>query len=297
MKTRRSGDGLLLFDRNTGLNILFDEMKIPSSQWSRAPRFVSFALTNLCDLHCPFCYAPKQTASLDFRDLVSWAKELDQHDCIGVGFGGGEPTLYPRFPELCNVLTQSTQLSVSFTTHGHRFSTKLRDQLVGGVHFIRVSMDGVRGTYEQIRNRRFCEFLNQLKIIKDTSPFGINFVVRDTTITDLDEAADLAFEEGAKELLLLPERSSTGLQERTLQKLREWISTTSSSIRLSISESQMIDGIPLANPFLKEKSLQSYIHVNAFGNVSQTSFHQRNSVNIKKSEGILAAIAEYEGGQ
>lgn len=59
VKLRVGPDGLHLFDRRTGLNMLFDEIEAPEEQWSRAPRQVSIALTNACDLACSFCYAPK----------------------------------------------------------------------------------------------------------------------------------------------------------------------------------------------------------------------------------------------
>ncbi len=38
------------FNRKTGINVLVDEFKPPFSLWSTAPRQVSIALTNACDL-------------------------------------------------------------------------------------------------------------------------------------------------------------------------------------------------------------------------------------------------------
>jgi hypothetical protein len=37
-----------MFDRTSGLNILVDEISVPPENWSVAPRYVSFALTNSC---------------------------------------------------------------------------------------------------------------------------------------------------------------------------------------------------------------------------------------------------------
>jgi len=65
MKVRKGPDGIHLFDRNTGVNILLDETIPPSSSWSASPRQVSIALTNACDLVCPHCYAPKRKAVLE----------------------------------------------------------------------------------------------------------------------------------------------------------------------------------------------------------------------------------------
>ena len=96
LKVRMGIAGVHLFNRNTGINILIDEIIPPVSMRSIAPRQVSIALTNACDLNCSHCYAPKNPAVLDFDRLKSWLAELDTNDSIGVGFGGGEPTLYPR---------------------------------------------------------------------------------------------------------------------------------------------------------------------------------------------------------
>ena len=92
-KIRAGAAGLHLFNRNTGTNVLVDEIKLPLNLWSAAPRQVSIALTNACDLTCAHCYAPKHSAALDFDQLTNWLIDLDLNGCIGVGFGGGEPTL------------------------------------------------------------------------------------------------------------------------------------------------------------------------------------------------------------
>ena len=100
--------GLHLFNRATGSNILIDEIVPPPASWSLAPRHVSVALTNACDLSCPHCYAPKNFAALDLSKLVRWLIELDANGCLGVGFGGGEPTLYPELCELSSFVEQKT---------------------------------------------------------------------------------------------------------------------------------------------------------------------------------------------
>lgn len=154
-KVRVGPSGVHLFDRETGLNVLLDEIQAPPDSWATAPRQVSVALTNACDLACPHCYAPKNPAALDFRRLTGWLNELDANGCLGVGFGGGEPTLYRRFPELCRYAARNTGLAVTFTTHAHHLTDALVAGLAGSIHFVRVSMDGVGPTYEALRGRPF----------------------------------------------------------------------------------------------------------------------------------------------
>src|SRR5438477_13025032 len=125
MKIRVARSGLQLFDRLSGLNVLIDETSPPSDKWSLAPRYCSIALTTACDLTCPHCSAPNQHASLDQERVVRWALELDRHGCLGIGFGGGEPTLFPKFANLCQRIAGESDLAVSFTTHGHLLTSTL----------------------------------------------------------------------------------------------------------------------------------------------------------------------------
>lgn len=51
-KIRLSEAGVHLFDRVSGLNVLLDEVDVPQEQVSPAPRYLSVALTNACELRC-----------------------------------------------------------------------------------------------------------------------------------------------------------------------------------------------------------------------------------------------------
>jgi pyruvate-formate lyase-activating enzyme len=237
-KVRAGPSGLHLFDRNTGWNVLVDEVGIPPAQWARAPRQVSIALTNACDLNCSYCYAPKTHGLLDTDRLADWLCELDNNGCFGVGFGGGEPTLHRNFIEICQLAEKQTRLAVTFTTHAHRITSGHADKLKGSVHFVRVSMDGIGATYETVRGRSFAALTSRMEIIRGIAPFGINFVANALTLPDLDAALELSVKWGASEFLLLPERptdGTTGIDHQTLSRLRTWIHQYRGTIPLAIS--------------------------------------------------------------
>jgi MoaA/NifB/PqqE/SkfB family radical SAM enzyme len=137
--------------------------------------------------------------------LLSWIREADAKGCLGVGFGGGEPTLYPQFARLCREVFEQTDLAVSFTTHGHWHSPTLDRELSGKVNFVRLSMDGMHEVYEANRGRSFADFERALCRISAVTRFGINYLVNDATIQQLDESVNYAIERGAQEILLLPE--------------------------------------------------------------------------------------------
>ena len=161
MQMRAGPAGLHLFHRLTGTNILLDEVALPPSLWSSAPRTLSVALTNACDLHCPYCYAPKTSAHLHTELLLPWIDEMNSHGCLGIGFGGGEPTLCADLPRLCEYIQRNTHMAATFTTHGHHLDDSLASALSGNVHFLRLSMDGVGSTYEALRQRPFSRLLER----------------------------------------------------------------------------------------------------------------------------------------
>jgi len=274
-KLRSGPAGLHSFNRATGLNILSDEISVPSALWSRAPRHVSIALTNRCDLACAHCFAPKSRDELPYDTLMRWLSELDANGTLGVGFGGGEPTLYRRFSELCRHAARETALSVTFTTHGHHIDSSMADELRGAVHFIRVSMDGVGDTYESIRRRSFPVLQDRLRLIRGISDFGINIVVNERTMPELDEASAVAADAGATELLLLPQvavRTIGAITDATMQALRRWVDKYSGPLKLCINETHA-DGFPTCDPLVEERGLHAYAHIDAAGVIKPTSYH------------------------
>lgn len=221
-----------------------------------------------------YCYAPKRPASLEFHLLTTWLKELDENGCLGVGFGGGEPTLYRQFPEICRFAAENTNLAVTFTTHGHNLDEQLLANLSGKIHFLRISMDGVNSTYEALRGRPFSHLLNRIKFARELAPFGINYVVNRRTIADLDCAISIAANLGASEFLLLPEEpvnSRRGIDDCTLAILRNWIEFYSGPIPLAISEVNA-SGINVTNQFANESGLRGFAHIDAWGILKRTSY-------------------------
>ena len=246
-KVRLSEAGVHLFDRVSGLNVLFDEVDVPSEQFSPAPRYLSVALTNTCELHCAYCYAPKHAAALDVDRVVAWAVELDGAGCLGIGFGGGEPTAHPRFAQLCGQITHSTSMAVTFTTHGHRLTPGLTDALRGSVHFARLSVDGVGATYERLRRRPFAAVRDAAVLLRSVAPIGINAVVNADTIGELDDLAEFAADVGACELLLLPAQPTSatpGISEADAERLVRWVRASRPAVRLAISRSGLEGLVP-----------------------------------------------------
>ncbi|WP_245557689.1 radical SAM protein [Deinococcus peraridilitoris] len=266
-----------------------------------APRQVSIALTNACDLSCPYCYAPKSRHRLEFTRLKSWLLEFDELGCFGVGFGGGEPTLHPDFAEIVRFTAIQTEVAVTFTTHGHHLDRELARKLEGHVHFIRVSVDGVGTTYEALRKRPFQAVMQRLETARSLAPFGLNMVVNARTVGDLPAVAALAERVGARELLLLPEESTmgcTGIEADTLTQLRRWMDSYQGAVPLTMSETKA-ESFPTCRALPKERALDSYAHINAAGRLLPTSFSRigvtLESGNIRSALRALRMRSPEEG--
>ncbi|QEA39159.1 radical SAM protein [Pistricoccus aurantiacus] len=274
MKSRTGPNGVHLFDRLSGLNVLLDELRPEKAAWSTSPRQVSIALTNVCDLHCAYCYAPKHKASLHTDQVLGWLKELDNEGCFGIGFGGGEPTLHPDFVDICKRAARETQLAVTFTTHGHRLTPQLVEHLKGSIHFARISVDGVGRTYEKQRGKKFASLLRGMESIANLSPFGINVVVNEHTVAELDVISELAQKVGASELLLLPQQATTAvasMDKMVGRALQDWVSNYRGKVRLAVSEVGA-SGLPTCDPLPDERGLQSYAHIDASGVLRASSY-------------------------
>jgi MoaA/NifB/PqqE/SkfB family radical SAM enzyme len=276
-KVRYSEAGLHLFDRQSGLNILLDEVDVPMELRSRAPRYVSLALTNACGLRCAYCYAPKFAAALDAERVLAWAVELDSAGCLGIGFGGGEPTSHPRFVQLCEQITRNTSMAVTFTTHGHRLTPDIATALRGSVHFARLSVDGVGSTYERLRGRSFAAVRDAAALLRTVAPIGINTVVNADTIGELDALAEFAGEIGAFELLLLPQQE-TGAEPRIshedVQRLIHWVHNARPGMQLAVSRSGLEDSLPTVETIPGERRLDAHMHVDATGVLRPHAFSQ-----------------------
>ena len=127
--------------------MVLDEAVAAQEVWASAPRYVSIALTDSCELRCPVLYAPETSARLETARVLAWVRELDAAGCLGVGFGGGEPTAHPQFVEICARAAAATDLAITRRTFGPHSSACCSDFLVDLVHAFpsRLAVDAERG--------------------------------------------------------------------------------------------------------------------------------------------------------
>ena len=235
MKIRAERSGLHCFDRCSGTHILLDEVVPKPETLSIAPRTLSIALLNMCDLNCHFCYRPKTKDILPLEFVKRLAVAADELGTLEVTFGGGEPLLYPGIAALCEWIWTNTSLGISLTTHGHHLRDDLIRRLAGKISSIRFSIDGTEPYYSKIRGRPLAKLLEKIQALDWAVPFGVNVVVSSGHVAQLRQVADLAISLGAYDLLIIPEHHAgkIGLAEHEWNEIDEFIAEYSSRCKLS----------------------------------------------------------------
>ncbi len=289
MKLRREAKGLHLYDRSSGLHVLLDESPIPRESVDLGPAVMSIALTNACDLSCPFCYAPKSNHSLQTENIISWCRELDGLGTLEIAFGGGEPTLYRNLPELCRTLWSETDLGISITTHGQHLTRELVDGLTGVVSVVRVSIDGPEPYYSSIRRRPLRPLVECLDYVRGKIPLGINTVVNLQTLPRLGEMAAIVKRLGAIDWLLLPEvrDGQFTFTDSEWKLLDKWIAERRSEIDMRVSTEA---AKYLTCPVLLKNQIEDYAHISADGYLRGCSY-VRGGIPLQGST-ITAALRD-----
>ena len=114
----RTPEGLLLYNRESGLNILQESFKFPRFD---KPLYAQVKVTNKCNLHCTFCSQRSDSSFAHqwaFEELFTLFRYLDECQIGGIAVGGGEPFTFPRLAELVRKTWNETGLDVSITSNG-----------------------------------------------------------------------------------------------------------------------------------------------------------------------------------
>lgn len=282
MKIRYTTEGVHLFNRETGINVLLDECDVSEKDLSVAPANVSIALTNACNLKCLHCFAPKENACLDFGRLKGWLKELESAGCLGVGFGGGEPLLYHHFYDLIDFVHNETDMACTVTTNGTLLTERVIDAMSKDVDFLRISTNGRSLPSELI------------SLASDKLKVGVNMLLNRTTMSSLEDEAKRYADLGVDEILLLPQMSTNvvkGVDDGFISELDLIVREKQWPLRLSISAA-IADGFSCAVRIPGDQGLRQYAHINANGILKSDSLSEIG-VEID-SHGVIVALKELE---
>ena len=107
---------------------------------ARAPAFVTWALTERCQLRCRHCDMGHPTGELSPEARLDLAESLGRSAVWGVSLIGGEPTLAPDLVALARRLKDHGKF-VSLGTSGHHLGRHLDGLLDAGIDQITFSVD------------------------------------------------------------------------------------------------------------------------------------------------------------
>lgn len=183
---------LLLFERHTGLNVLLEGEETRHFQ-RIAPRTLLIAVTNICNLTCPFCYRDLESRSLwRYQTLMEFCQAADRWGVLEVAFGGGEPILFPHWTEFISELHDTTSLCLNFTTNGTLINDDFLRQIAGKYGQIRVSL------YEDNHWAQTAALLAQCQ-----ARFGVNWLITPAELGNIDNKFGQLLSLGVRDFLFL----------------------------------------------------------------------------------------------
>ena len=183
---------LLLFDRDTGENVLCDGPET-ASLVPVAPRVVQFGITNHCNLACQFCSRDLDAASGWTADTAfTVLAELAEAGVLEVAFGGGEPWTFRGFAQLVRRLHAETPLAVNVTTNGLALTP--------------ARLAEIAGCYGQLRISLYDDNDWRARVATCASAgarFGVNYLVTPARLPSLDTTVLELAALGCRDVLLL----------------------------------------------------------------------------------------------
>ena len=183
---------MLLFDRDTGTNILLDGPETAALR-PIAPRVVQFGITNRCNLACTFCSRDLTATSAWTADTAfTLLADLAAAGVLEVAFGGGEPWMFHGFSALVRRLHAETPLAVNITTNGLALTPARLAEIAGCYGQIRISLYDDNAWRARVAT---CAAAR--------ARFGVNYLVTPARLRELETTVLELVALGCRDVLLL----------------------------------------------------------------------------------------------
>lgn len=187
------------------------------------PEFISFTITNSCNLSCKMCgqwgengyLLPKGCNKKPDMPLSEWKKLVDEiafNNIHSVLLRGGEPFMFPGIIELLKYI-KSKGMFVSIDTNGSLLEKYAGEiAVLGGIH-LTVSIDGPEGLHEDIRGMKglFGRIKKGISALNSAEEKTGNKISKSITFTisrysyrGLGKMPDIARELGLRSICIVP---------------------------------------------------------------------------------------------
>jgi len=151
----------------------------------KAPFFVSWQITNRCNLRCLYCDIWRiQEAELTTSEVLETIDELQKMGTLAISFDGGEPLLRDDMGDIVTYC-KSKVLSVSINTNGKLVPKRVTE--IKNADYLKVSFDGPKEVHDFVRgNGAYDNTItaitaareNNLKVIVNTTltKFNLDYI-------------------------------------------------------------------------------------------------------------------------
>lgn len=199
-------------ERLTKLNDQLNDRYVPANEYENVityPKLITLTTTMRCNYRCWMCYQQDFTGDMDWRIVEKIKHVLPSVKTLQLF--GGEPLLYSRFEELCD-LAGKNYCEIEVITNGSLLNERRRTTLIdNNASLVKVSLEAAtQPTYDSIRGGDLEQVLgNMEKFAKERDAKGkdttlqINFVAMERNIRELPALTERAAAIGVDKLLVL----------------------------------------------------------------------------------------------
>ena len=167
-----------------------------------APSVAGLELTLRCPCRCQTCGSRAGAArarELEHDEWLGVIQALAQLGCRRISLLGGEPLLYPRWPELAEA-ARSRDLVVDLISSGQGLdqdvARKIRDS---GLHAVTISVDGLADTHDRQRGVQGCfaQALGAIRLLDQTGLMvGVTSQLNQENLAELEALAPILEDAG-----------------------------------------------------------------------------------------------------
>lgn len=183
-----------------------------------APIYVEISPVSYCNHQCIFCgldFAHNERLTLDADILMTRIEEMGRLGVKSIMFAGeGEPILHPRMAEIA-AYTKSCGIDVSITTNGMAGNSRIWEELLPFLTWIRFSIDAaVPETYATVHGISPACFERTITSLKEavrikrkqnlSVTIGVQFLMIQQNLADIEPALRLYSEIGIDYLSFKP---------------------------------------------------------------------------------------------
>ncbi|MCF7916168.1 MAG: radical SAM protein [Candidatus Omnitrophica bacterium] len=145
------------------------------SQNNRGPVFLTWVLTDKCQLKCKHCLRESIPSSLSKKDKLNIAKKIADSSAYWISITGGEPFIVPELMDIVKILKRKNK-KVTITTNGFLLDNFLKDLIDVGLDAIHLSVDShKREVHDFLRDcpglfDKIVKIISEIKIKRKKKP-------------------------------------------------------------------------------------------------------------------------------